>query len=142
MIGMSTPLQKTVNIRLVSTIRHPNVQEETINIETKGTLTLKGKQYYLVYEEMQDQKITRTTVKLGGQTALILRSGGVKMRLPFERGELQTGSYDTQYGTIIITTNTKHLHFDDGHFQVEYELIINEEVAGTYTLELIYTEAE
>lgn len=142
MIGMSTPLQKTVNIRLVSTIRHPNVQEETINIEIKGTLTLKGKQYYLVYEEMQDQKITRTTVKLGGQTALILRSGGVKMRLPFERGELQTGSYDTQYGTIIITTNTKHLHFDDGHFQVEYELIINEEVAGTYTLELIYTEAE
>lgn len=139
---MSTPLQKTVNIRLVSTIRHPNVQEETINIETKGTLTLKGKQYYLVYEEMQDEKITRTTVKLGGQTALILRSGGVKMRLPFERGELQTGSYDTQYGTIIITTNTKHLHFDDGHFQVEYELIINEEVAGTYTLELIYTEAE
>lgn len=139
---MSTPLQKTVNIRLVSTIRHPNVQEETINIEIKGTLTLKGKQYYLVYEEMQDQKITRTTVKLGGQTALILRSGGVKMRLPFERGELQTGSYDTQYGTIIITTNTKHLHFDDGHFQVEYELIINEEVAGTYTLELIYTEAE
>ncbi|MCK1995674.1 DUF1934 domain-containing protein [Psychrobacillus psychrodurans] len=139
---MSTPLQKTVNIRLVSTIRHPNVQEETINIEIKGTLTLKGKQYYLVYEEMQDQKITRTTVKLGGQTALILRSGGVKMRLPFERGELQTGSYDTQYGTLIITTNTKHLHFDDGHFQVEYELIINEEVAGTYTLELIYTEAE
>ncbi|MCZ8532131.1 DUF1934 domain-containing protein [Psychrobacillus psychrodurans] len=139
---MSTPLQKTVNIRLVSTIRHPNVQEETINIETKGTLTLKGKQYYLVYEEMRDEKITRTTVKLGGQTALILRSGGVKMRLPFERGELQTGSYDTQYGTIIITTNTKHLHFDDGHFQVEYELIINEEVAGTYTLELIYTEAE
>ncbi|SEM65825.1 Uncharacterized beta-barrel protein YwiB, DUF1934 family [Paenisporosarcina quisquiliarum] len=139
---MSTPLQKTVNIRLVSTIRHPNVQEETINIELKGTLTLKGKQYYLVYEEMQDQKKTRTTVKLGGQTALILRSGGVKMRLPFERGELQTGSYDTQYGTIIITTNTKHLHFDDGHFQVEYELIINEEVAGTYTLELIYTEAE
>lgn len=139
---MSTPLQKTVNIRLVSTIRHPNVQEETINIEIKGTLTLKGKQYYLVYEEMQDQKITRTTVKLGGQTALILRSGGVKMRLPFERGELQTGSYDTQYGTIIINTNTKHLHFDDGHFQVEYELIINEEVAGTYTLELIYTEAE
>ncbi|WP_427138166.1 DUF1934 domain-containing protein [Psychrobacillus psychrodurans] len=139
---MSTPLQKTVNIRLVSTIRHPNVQEETINIEIKGTLTLKGKQYYLVYEEMQDQKKTRTTVKLGGQTALILRSGGVKMRLPFERGELQTGSYDTQYGTLIITTNTKHLHFDDGHFQVEYELIINEEVAGTYTLELIYTEAE
>lgn len=142
MIGMSTPLQKTVNIRLVSTIRHPNVQEETINIETKGTLTLKGKQYYLVYEEMQDEKITRTTVKLGGQTALILRSGGVKMRLPFERGELQTGSYDTPYGILMITTNTKHLYFEEGHFQVEYELIINEEVAGTYTLELIYTEAE
>lgn len=141
MIGMS-PLQKTVKIRLVSTIRHPNVQEETINIETKGTLTLKGNQYYLVYEDVQDEQVTRTTVKLSGKSALILRSGGVKMRLPFERGELQTGSYDTQYGTLMITTNTKHLYFEEGHFQVEYELIINEEVAGTYTLELFYTEAE
>ena len=142
MIGMTPALRKTVNIRLVSTIRHPNVQLETINIETKGTLTLKGNQYYLVYEEVQDEKVIRTTVKLSGKTALILRSGGVKMRLPFERGELQTGSYDTQYGTLMITTNTKQLHFEEGHFQVEYELIINDEVAGTYTLELIYTEAE
>lgn len=142
MIGMSTSLQKIVNIRLHSAIRHPNVQEETIDLETKGTLTLKGSQYYLVYEETQDEKIIRTTVKLSGKSALVLRSGGVKMRLPFERGELQTGSYDAQYGTLMITTNTKHLHFEEGHFQVEYELIINEEVAGTYTLELIYTEAE
>ena len=64
------------------------------------------------------------------------------MRLPLERGEFQNGSYETQYGTMIITTNTKHLHFEVGRFQVEYELIINEEVAGTYTLELTYTEAE
>lgn len=142
MIDMSTSVQKAVNIKLFSTIRHPNIIEETIELETKGTLTLKGNQYYLVYEEVQDEKVIRTTVKLSGQNALILRSGGVKMRLPFERGELQTGNYDTQYGTIMITTNTKHLHFDEGHFQVEYELIINGEVAGTYILELIYTEAE
>lgn len=139
---MSTPVQKTVKVQLVSTIRHPNVQEETINIKTKGILTLKGEQNYLVYEESQNEKTIRTTVKLSGQNALILRSGGVKMRLPLERGELQTGSYETQYGTMIITTNTKHLHFEVGRFQVEYELIINEEVAGTYTLELTYTEAE
>ena len=139
---MSTPIQRKVNIQLVSAIRHPNVQEETVNIKTKGTLTLKGNQYYLVYEEVQDEKTIRTTVKLSGQNALILRSGGVKMRLPFERGELQTGSYDTQYGTMIITTDTKHLYFEEGHFQVEYELNINNEVAGTYTLELTYTEAE
>ncbi|SDN25653.1 Uncharacterized beta-barrel protein YwiB, DUF1934 family [Psychrobacillus sp. OK028] len=139
---MSTSLQKTVNIQLLSTIRHPNVPAETVNFETSGTLTLKGTQYYLVYEELQDEKAIRTTVKLSGKNALILRSGGVKMRLPFERGELQTGSYDTPYGTLMITTNTKHLHFENGHFQVEYELIINEEVAGTYTLELIYTEAD
>ena len=142
MIGMSPSLQKAVNIRLVSIIRHPDVQEETINLETKGTLTLKGNQSYLVYEEMQNEKVIRTTVKLNGTNALILRSGAVKMRLPFERGELQTGSYDTQYGTLMITTNTKNLHFVEGHFHVEYELIINDEVAGTYTLELNYTEAE
>ena len=46
------------------------------------------------------------------------------------------------YGTLMITTNTTHLHFEDGYFHVEYELLINDEVAGTYTLELIYTEAD
>lgn len=138
---MSQPLKKQVNIRLLSTISHPDVEKEMFDIQTTGELILKGAQPYLVYEEVQDEKNSRTTVKLGGKTALIMRTGGVKMRLPFASGELQTGSYDTVYGVIIITTNTKHLHFEDGHFQVEYELLISDEVAGTYTLELTYTEA-
>lgn len=139
---MSQPLKKRVNIRLLSTIHHPDVETETFDIQTIGELILKGNQPYLVYEEEQDEKNVRTTVKLSEKSALIMRSGGVKMRLPFENGELQTGSYDTVYGTLMITTNTKHLHFEEGHFQVEYELIINDEVTGTYTLELIYTEAK
>lgn len=64
------------------------------------------------------------------------------MRLPFQRGEQQTGSYDTGYGTFMITTNTKKLQFTDGQFLVHYELIVDEEVVGTYKLELTYTEAE
>lgn len=142
MKAMAQPLKKSVRVRLKSTICHQNVEKETFDIETTGELTLKGNQPYLVYEEVQDEKIVRTTVKLGGKSALILRSGGVKMRLPFESGELQAGSYDTIYGTLMITTNTTHLHFEDGYFHVEYELLINDEVAGTYTLELIYTEAD
>ncbi|MFF2753373.1 DUF1934 domain-containing protein [Psychrobacillus sp. NPDC058041] len=139
---MSQPQKKRVNIRLLSTIHHPDVEKETLDIKTTGELILKGNQPYLVYEEVQDEKNVRTTLKLSGKSALIMRSGGVKMRLPFENGELQTGSYDTVYGTLMITTNTKQLHFEDGLFQVEYELLINDEVTGTYILELIYTEAK
>lgn len=138
---MSQPIKKTVNIRLLSTIQHPNAEAETFDLQTTGELTIKGNQPYLVYEEMQNEKSVKTTVKLSSDSTLILRSGGVKMRLPFVKGELQTGSYDSGYGTMMITTNTKQLDFEDGHFRVEYELLINEEVAGTYTLELIYTEA-
>jgi len=139
---MSQPQKKSVNVRLLSTIKHPDIAKESFEMQTTGVLTLKGEQPYLVYEEVQNEKAVRTTVKLDNNSALILRSGGVKMRLPFQLGELQTGSYDTGYGTMMITTNTTQLQFEDGHFQVEYELLINEEVAGTYTLELIYTEAK
>jgi len=139
---MSQPLKTAVNVRLITVIRHPDVAEETFDLQTTGVLTLKGEQSYLVYEEMQDDKTVRTTVKLSSESSMIMRSGGVKMRLPFVPGEFQTGSYDTGYGTLIITTNTTNLHFEDGHFRVEYELIINEEVTGTYTLELIYSEAK
>lgn len=142
MKSMSQPLKKSVNVRLLSTVQHPDVPKESFDIRTTGVLTLKGEQPYLVYDEVQNEKAVRTTVKLDKKSALILRSGGVKMRLPFQMGELQTGSYETGYGTLMITTNTKHLHFEDGHFQVGYDLLINDEVAGTYTLELTYTEAE
>ncbi|WP_313893310.1 DUF1934 domain-containing protein [Psychrobacillus sp.] len=138
---MSQLIKKTVNVRLLSTIRHPNVAEEKFDVQTVGELTIKGAQPYLVYEEIQNEKAVKTTVKLHKESALIMRSGGVKMRLPFQIGELQNGSYDTEYGTLMIITNTKKLDFTNGHFQVEYELLVNEEVAGTYTLELIYTEA-
>ncbi|WP_246096821.1 DUF1934 domain-containing protein [Psychrobacillus soli] len=139
---MSQPIKKTVTVRLLSTIKHPDTAAETFDIQTTGELTIKGEQPYLVYEEMQNEKTVKTTVKLNSDSALILRSGGVKMRLPFVQGERQTGSYDPGYGVMMITTNTKQLNFEDGHFRVEYELLINEEIAGTYTLELIYTEAD
>ena len=138
---MSQPIKKSVNVRLLSTIKHTDTAAETLDIQTTGELTIKGEQPYLVYEELQNEQAVKTTVKLNNDSALILRSGGVKMRLPFVKGELQTGSYDSGYGAMMITTNTKQLQFEDGNFLVEYELLINEEVVGTYTLELIYTEA-
>ena len=141
MNAMSQPIKKIVNIHIQSTIQHPAAALETFDHQTTGELTIKGNQPYLVYEETQNDKAVKTTVKLNGDSALIMRSGGVKMRLPFVKEELQTGSYDPGYGTIMITTNTKQLQFEDGNFRVEYELLINEEVVGTYTLELIYTEA-
>ena len=139
---MSEPLKKSVEVRLRSTIQHPKAKKESFDIRTTGVLTLKGEQPYLVYEEVQNEKAVRTTVKLHEESALILRSGGIKMRLPFQKGEQQTGSYDTGYGTFMISTNTKHLQFKDGHFLVHYELIVDEEVVGTYKLELTYSEAE
>lgn len=138
---MSQPIKKSVNVRLLSTIKHTDTAAETLDIQTTGELTIKGEQPYLVYEELQNEQAVKTTVKLNNDSALILRSGGVKMRLPFVKGELQTGSYDSGYGAMMITTNTKQLQFGNGNFLVEYELLINEEVVGTYTLELIYTEA-
>ena len=87
---MSQPLKTAVNVRLLTVIRHPDVAEETFDLQTTGVLTLKGEQPYLVYEEMQDDKTVRTTVKLSSESSMIMRSGGVKMRLPFIPGEFQT----------------------------------------------------
>ncbi len=139
---MSQPTQKTVNVHLLSSIQHPDIPKETIELHTTGELTIKGGQPYLVYEELQNEKNVRTTVKLNEEAALILRSGGVKMRLPFQIGEHQTGSYDSGFGSMMIMTNTKQLTFSEGQFKVEYELIVQEEVVGTYLIQLTYSEAE
>ncbi len=61
---------------------------------------------YLRYEEVLDGKSIRTTVRMNDDKALILRSGGVNMRLPFNVQMKENGHYDTEVGTLPIITKT------------------------------------
>ncbi|MFC5557508.1 DUF1934 domain-containing protein [Ureibacillus thermophilus] len=142
-------VEKNVKIKVISTIRPIEGEEETYELWLQGVWLKKNEKMYLRYEEfLEDQRI-RTTVKMNNDNALILRSGAVKMRLPFSLESKQNGHYDTIYGTLPLQTKTHRLGFEhteenniSGRFNVQYDLIVSGQSVGHYTLEIQYTEGQ
>lgn len=138
-----------VKIKLNSTILPIDGEQENYEMWLDGSLVKKSGKTYLRYVEQLEEKEIRTTVKMGNDQALILRGGGVKMRLPFNTIQEEIGEYDTQYGSLPIVTKTQHLSYDfiednlmSGKFNVQYDLIISGQSVGKYTLEIHYSEVQ
>lgn len=136
---------QTVQIRLHSSIKHPGQKKETHQIEATGRYVEKMGSSYLQYEEEQDGQKIQSTVKLGSEDALIMRSGAIKMRLPFTRGEKRQGEYRNNHVTFKLLVKTKSLSFIEedemnGKFSVAYELFAEGSLLGKYELSITYSE--
>lgn len=142
-------VEKDVKIKVISKILPKSGEQQTFELWVQGTFIHKSEKRYLRYEEYMEEQKVRTTVKLDHENPLILRSGAVNMRLPFNLKRRQQGHYDTIYGTLPLETKTNQLtfhHIDEeklnGTFQVEYDLMISGQSVGQYTLEIQYTEGQ
>ena len=137
-------MNKQVTVNLKTTIRQPNEEPEMYELCATGTLIEKGQFVYLKYAEVQEEKEINTTVKMSDTEALIMRTGGVNMRLPFLNEADQTGRYDSEYGMLMVTTSTTRMLLEknqnDGHFMVQYDLNVSGQPVGEYTLEFHFTE--
>lgn len=140
-------VEKDVKIKLQSTITPEGGESESYELWLQGSFIQKADKMYLRYEEVLDGKNIRSTVRMNDDNALILRSGGVNMRLPFNLQMLENGHYDTQFGLLPILTKTHqltHEHHEEsilkGTFHVNYDLIISGETVGEYNLEIQYSE--
>ncbi|MEW9500889.1 DUF1934 domain-containing protein [Jeotgalibacillus marinus] len=137
----STP----VSITLTSVITQPDGSKEELTLTSSGEWITKNNIDYLKYEEAQEEGTIRTVVKMEEDQAVILRSGALKMRLAFRLGESMMCSYDSEYGTIsLITNTTKYIHRtpakEPGCFHVSYGLEMDGESVGTYAMTIEYKE--
>lgn len=138
--------QLPVKIKVKTDIRNGK-EKETYELTTFGRYYKKGNTFYLQYEEvMEEQGTIKTIVKMSDADSLILRSGGIKMRLPFLMNKSLRGSYETPYGVLEMVTLTKRLeHFYNeekgyGSFDILYELNMQGSKAGTYHMTIIFEE--
>lgn len=135
---------QTVQIRLHSSIQHPGQEKETHHIEALGRYVEKLGSSYLQYEEEQYGQKIQSTVKLGNDDALIMRSGAIKMRLPFSVDEDRQGEYRNNHVAFKLQVKTKTLRFIEeemsGKFAVAYELYAEGSLLGTYELTITYAE--
>ncbi|MBT2583035.1 DUF1934 domain-containing protein [Planococcus sp. ISL-109] len=133
-------MKKTVKIKLTTTIRQPGSEEQVMELRAEGVLTEKGGRRYLQYEERQDELDIRTTVKLGEQEAVVMRSGGLQMRLPFLLDKEQTGNLRNGEGSFMLTTKAHELAVTDSRFHVRYDLALGNDYVGEYEMEIQFME--
>ncbi|MDN3449751.1 DUF1934 domain-containing protein [Planococcus sp. APC 3906] len=135
-------MRKLVKIKLTTIIRQPDVEEQTIEMWSEGTMTVKNDRRYLQYEERQDELDIKTTVKIGEHDAVIMRSGGLQMRLPFLLHTEQTGNLTNEHGSFMLTTKAHELSASDAHFKVRYDLAMGSSHVGEYEMEIQFTEGK
>ena len=137
---------RNVLIRLYSSIRHPDQDEEKHELTANGLLIEKAGKSYLKYEEQQSGKSIQTIVKLDSTDALIMRRGAVTMRLPFVAAGERPGTYGSGPATFDLVVKTDKLDFTEqkdksgGRFNVNYDLHAEGSLLGTYELTITYTE--
>ena len=142
-------VEKQVKIRLQSTITPTDGESESYELWLQGSFIQKTDKMYLRYIEELDGKSIQTTVRINNDKALILRSGGVNMRLPFNLEMKENGHYESQYGTLPLLTKTHQLTHEHneqtsivGRFNVNYDLIIGGQSVGEYKMEIHYSEGK
>lgn len=143
---MANEARSQVNIKLISTIRPIDGESEGYEMLLTGQLLEKAGSIYLKYEEVQEDKNIRTTMKLGNEQALIMRTGAVKMRLPLNIMEQQMGHYESELGSMPLVIDTKEMTFTkqagSGNFHVQYDLLMGGQSVGNYTLDITFTEVQ
>lgn len=101
-------MKKSVKIKLTTIIRQPGAEDQVMELRSEGVLTEKNGRRYLQYDERQDDLDIRTTVKLGETDAVVMRSGGLQMRLPFLLDKEQTGNL--RHGKNRSCSRPKHMN--------------------------------
>lgn len=135
-------MEKSVAIKLTTTIRQPDMEEQVMNLESHGILTEKNNRLYLQYREQQDGLEIRTIVKFNEEEAVIMRSGGLQMRLPFLLHKEQTGNLTNEQGSFMLTTTAHELSVSGTHFKVRYDLALGADYVGEYEMEIQFLEAK
>lgn len=145
--SLSTTQKDQIHVKItVKTVIRDGNRKETFELITFGRYYKKDNARYLQYDEVLDEGIlpVKTIIKISAEDGLILRSGAVKMRLPFKMNKRLRGQYTTPYGEFDITTLTKRLHhqYDEqigtGSIEVLYDLSMQGTYTGTYHLEVYF----
>ena len=137
-----------VNIHLTTSIEHQG-EREIFELMLSGEFQEKNGSYFLKYNEVEEEGTVQTVVKFSDKGAVILRSGAVNMRLPFNEKEQMNGSYKSPHGTLAMSTKTNKLSHShtynesqlEGTLQLDYHLLMQGTAVGAYTLELKFESA-
>lgn len=121
-------------------------EEETTEVVTEGSLCREGEGYAVSYRESAITGLgdTRTTLRVEGKRAVILRTGDVNSEMIFEPGQRHLTLYETPYGTLSMGIDARSVQTSlgehGGEVRIEYAVELGCAPAGRIVLELSVRE--
>lgn len=125
-------------------------EADEIELVTTGQYVEKNGKVYITYIDstIDNEKETKTTVKLEENGISILRFGGVNTHMVFEKDKTHITHYETPFGVFEINTLTKEIKVekeeDFMEINVSYNLSINHMSMGvnTFTITVKNTKTD
>lgn len=131
-----------VKVHLITTMTMGDESERFEFKEDGQLVRLNNGQIYLRYLEHQEGQEIPVQFRLDDAEVQMRRRGPYQTRLTFQKGAETTTRYQTEYGIIHLGVETqtlvKKVDFDahQGQLKVTYQLKNNQQVLGTYRIEL------
>ncbi|WHY81673.1 DUF1934 domain-containing protein [Siminovitchia fortis] len=145
MAALTADVQTPVKIHLTTNICLDG-EEETFEMILFGQYYRKNNAVFLKYDEVQEEGTVHTLVKVDDEEATIFRKGIINMRMKFRLNEQKDGSHASEYGSLLLSTDTNklaHHEYDDkceGKINLGYDLYMQGTHAGKYDMEIQYRE--
>ena len=140
MLSLSQESAQQVPVKIhVKTNIYNGKNKESIEWIGFGQYLEKEASSYIKYEEIIEEGTIKTVVNISEREGLILRSGAVKMRLPFL----------SPYGVFQLLTETKRLELEldqkqknTGTLDILYDLKMQGANNGTYHMSITFKEEQ
>lgn len=140
-------MKKDILLSISATQHFEGGEEEHIDLMTEAQLYERGGKYYICYDESELTGLggTRTTVKLDGATVSMIRTGKYPSELLFAKDQRHVGLYETDYGTLTISTHTGRLQnsigADGGELSIEYTIEVDNSLVGRHSFRILAVPA-
>jgi uncharacterized beta-barrel protein YwiB (DUF1934 family) len=140
------PMKKDVLVQVKGTQTNDIGESETIELITEGTLFIKPKSYYIIYNESAISGLegTTTSLKIEPNRVTLNRMGTAELKQTFEEGVMNEGCYVTPYGTMIIGVIPSKVEVDltdlGGSINLEYELQVGRQKISDNLLSITVKE--
>lgn len=123
-------MNKKALIHVFSVQPDESDKEEPIEVVTPGSFYKKGDFYYAMYEETEISGMegTTTTLKIGEDKFSLIRRGNITSKMEFEMDKKNISMYNTPYGTLQLSIDTKELDIEmgeeGGKISIDYDMTV------------------
>lgn len=115
---------------IIKGMREDYQNSESVEIMTMGKLYYKNNHIYILYDEEQEDMITKNTIKMNKDHVSVKRRGDIETDLYFEKDFPFITNYTTPFGHMEMCINTQQINVEDENDLIKVDIVYQLELNG------------